>query len=144
VIDDRPEFANSARFPDADVICEDVPTAIARVPYGWQTYLIIATRGHKLDAACVRAAVNADAPYVGLLGSGRKKALIADMLREEGVPASRIDAVRVPVGLDLGGRTPEEIALAVLAEIILTRHGGSGAPLMRESARHAEDATTPA
>ena len=84
---------------------------------------MIATRGHKLDGDCVLAAVKTDARYIGLLGSRRKTVLIAEMLREEGVPQDRIDAIRTPVGLDLGGRTPAEIALSVLAEITQERYG---------------------
>ena len=67
--------------------------------------------------------------YVGLLGSKRKTILIAKMLRDEGVDEDRIRAVHAPVGLDLGGRTPAEIALSVMAELSLERFGGSGKPL---------------
>jgi xanthine dehydrogenase accessory factor len=73
--------------------------------------------------------VKTGARYVGLLGSKRKTILIAQMLRGEGIPEDRIRAVHAPVGLDLGGRTPAEIALSVLAELSLERHGGSGRPL---------------
>ena len=68
-------------------------------------------------------------PYIGLLGSRRKTMLIADMLREEGVTTTRIAAIHAPVGLDLGGRTPAEIALSVLAEITQVRFHGTGRPL---------------
>jgi xanthine dehydrogenase accessory factor len=68
-------------------------------------------------------------PYIGVLGSRRKTVLVADMLREANVPAERIDAIHAPVGLDLGGRTPAEIGLAVLAEITQRRYGGTGRPL---------------
>src|SRR5204862_300125 len=84
--------------------------------------LFVATRGHKLDSQCLRAAVKSGARYVGLLGSKRKTILIAQMLRGEGIPEERIRAVHAPVGLDLGGRTPAEIALSVLAELSLERH----------------------
>jgi xanthine dehydrogenase accessory factor len=70
-----------------------------------------------------------EARYVGLLGSKRKTILIAQMLRGEGLPEERIRAVHAPVGLDLGGRTPAEIALSVLAELSVERYGGSGQPL---------------
>ena len=102
---------------------------MASIDYGPQSYLIVATRGHKLDADCVMAAAGTVVPYIGLLGSRRKTALVHDMLREAGVAPERIAVVRAPVGLDLGGRTPAEIALSVLAEITRLRHGGSGRPL---------------
>lgn len=129
ILEDRPEFASAERFPGATVLEGDVPALLAGLRYTWNTFIVIATRGHKLDADCVLAATRTNARYVGLLGSRRKTVLIAQMLREEGVPAERIGVVRAPVGLDLGGRTPAEIALSVLAEITQIRYHGSGAPL---------------
>ena len=86
-------------------------------------------RGHKLDSVCVMAAVKTEARYIGLLGSRRKVALVREMLREAGVDESRMTAIHSPVGLDLGGRTPAEIALSVLAEITQIRYRGTGAAL---------------
>ncbi len=130
VIDDRPEFASRDRFEGVDeVMNADMVEALGTMPIGWNTLIIIATRGHKLDARCLRAAVRTSARYIGLLGSRRKTILIDRMLRDEGVPEERLRQVHAPVGLDLGGRTPAEIALAVLAELSLERFGGSGRPL---------------
>jgi xanthine dehydrogenase accessory factor len=129
VLEDRPEFSNPERFGGAAVVNGDVPQSIGSVDYGWNSYLVIATRGHKLDADCVIAAAKTDVRYIGLLGSRRKTVLIATRLREEGVPEDRIAAVHAPVGLDLGGRTPAEIALSVLAEITAARYQASGQPL---------------
>jgi xanthine dehydrogenase accessory factor len=130
VIDDRAEFASRERFgPGIDVVRMDMADALRTLPIGWNTFIVIATRGHKLDAHCLREAVKRDARYVGLLGSKRKTVLIAKMLHDEGISEERIRAVHAPIGLDLGGRTPAEIALAVLAELSMERHGGSGRPL---------------
>ena len=130
VIDDRPEFSSRERFGRGiDVVRMDMAEALRTMPIGWNSFIVIATRGHKLDAHCLREAVKKDARYVGLLGSKRKTILIAKMLRDEGISEERIRAVHAPVGLDLGGRTPAEIALAVLAELSMERHGGSGRPL---------------
>ena len=129
ILEDRPEFADPERFDGARVIGGDVPSSIAAFQYSPHTYLVVATRGHKLDADCVLAAARTDVRYVGLLGSRRKTVLIEDMLREEGIEASRLAAVHAPVGLDLGGRTPAEIALSVLAEISQMRYRGTGRPL---------------
>ena len=130
VIDDRPEFASRERFgPSIDVIRMDMADALRTMPMGWNTFVVIASRGHKLDAACLREAVKREARYVGLLGSKRKTVLIAKMLRDEGVSEDRIRAVHAPIGLDLGGRTPSEIALSVLSEMSMERHGGTGRPL---------------
>ncbi len=130
VIDDREEYASRERFgPGIDVVRMDMMEALRSLPMGWNSFIVIATRGHKLDSHCLREAVKRDVRYVGLLGSKRKTVLIAKMLREEGVPEERIRRVHAPIGLDLGGRTPGEIALSVLSEISLERFGGSGRPL---------------
>ncbi|MEX2270453.1 MAG: XdhC family protein [Vicinamibacterales bacterium] len=129
ILEDRPEFADPQRFSGARVIQGDVPAAIASFDYGWSSHIVIATRGHKLDADCVLAAVKTRARYIGLLGSRRKTVLIEKMLREEGVDNARIRAIHAPVGLDLGGRTPAEIALSVLAEITQQRYQATGQPL---------------
>jgi xanthine dehydrogenase accessory factor len=111
------------------VIAGDVPATIGSLDYEWNSFLVIATRGHKLDADCVVAAARTRVRYIGLLGSRRKTVLIADRLREEGIPEDRVHAIHAPVGLDLGGRTPAEIALSVLAEITAERYQASGLPL---------------
>ena len=123
ILEDRPEFSHPDRFGGARVLAGHIPATLLTLDYGWNSYIVIATRGHKLDADCLLSAVKTDTRYIGLLGSRRKAALVVDMLREEGVPQSRIDAIRTPVGLDLGGRTPAEIALAVMAEITQERYG---------------------
>ncbi len=129
ILEDRPEFADPARFGGATVLHGDVPSTIASLDYGWSSFLVIATRGHKLDAACVEAAVKTRARYIGLLGSRRKTVLVEEMLREQGVTDERIGAIHAPVGLDLGGRTPAEIALSVMAEITQVRYRGTGKSL---------------
>lgn len=130
VLDDRPEFAARERFPaPIEVMNADMAEALRTMTIGWNSFVVIATRGHKLDAQCLRAAVTLPARYVGLLGSRRKTILVARMLRDEGVSEERLRTVHAPIGLDLGGRTPAEIALAVLAEITQERYGGSGRAL---------------
>ena len=108
-----------------------MPAGVASFAYTPHTFLVIATRGHKLDADCVLAAARTDVCYIGLLGSRRKTVLIEEMLRAEGIPSERVGAIHAPVGLDLGGRTPAEIALSIVAEISLIRYGGSGKPLRK-------------
>lgn len=129
IVEDRPEFATGERFPGATVLQGDVPTTLGSLTYAWNSFIVIATRGHKLDADCVLQAVTTNARYIGLLGSRRKTVLIEQMLRDEGVSEDRIAAIRAPVGLDLGGRTPAEIALSVMAEITQIRYHGTGSPL---------------
>jgi xanthine dehydrogenase accessory factor len=129
VLEDRPEFADPTRFGGATVLQGEIADTLTALDYGWSSFIVIATRGHKLDAECVRAAVKTPAAYIGLLGSRRKTVLVEDMLREHGVADERIRAIHAPVGLDLGGRTPAEIALSVMAEITQIRYRGTGKPL---------------
>jgi xanthine dehydrogenase accessory factor len=127
ILEDRPEFASPERFGGARVLSGHIAETLAGQQYGWNSFIVVATRGHKLDGECVLAAVKTGARYIGLLGSRRKAVLIAEMLREAGIPQDRIDAIRTPVGLDLGGRTPAEIALSVMAQITAERYGATGA-----------------
>ena len=130
VVEDRADFAARERFPDGvEVMHADVVQAVATMEIGWNTFIVVATRGHKLDSYALRAAVRTDARYVGLLGSRRKTILVERMLRDEGVPEERLRQVHAPIGLDLGGRTPAEIALSILAELSAERFGGTARPL---------------
>ena len=123
ILEDRPEFADPARFGGAaHVLGGHIPDTLGSLDLGWSSYIVVATRGHKFDGDCVLAAVRTQARYIGLLGSRRKAVLIAEMLRTEGVSDERIAAIRTPVGLDLGGRTPAEIALSVMAQITKERY----------------------
>ena len=123
ILEDRPEFADPARFGGtATVLGGHIPDTLSSLDFGWSSYIVVATRGHKLDGDCVLAAVGTSARYIGLLGSRRKAVLIADMLREHGISDERIASIRTPVGLDLGGRTPAEIALSVMAQITKERY----------------------
>jgi xanthine dehydrogenase accessory factor len=133
ILEDRPAYADPARFEGAAVVAGDVAEGIASMSYGPETFLVVATRGHKMDAECVLAAAGTRARYIGLLGSKRKTILIRDLLDEHGIGQERLDAIHAPVGLDLGGRTPAEIALAILAEITRIRHGGTARPLREAS-----------
>ena len=124
ILEDRPEFADPRRFGGAaTVLGGHIPDTLASLDFGWSSYIVVATRGHKLDGDCILSAVRTKARYIGLLGSRRKAVLIADMLREQGISDERIAAIRTPVGLDLGGRTPAEIALSVMAQITQERYG---------------------
>ncbi len=89
------------------------------------SYLVLVTRGHKGDLDCLRWAVNAPARYVGMIGSKRKFIEICKVLEREGVPSARIERVHSPIGLDIGALTPEEIAVAVVAEMIAVRRNAT-------------------
>jgi xanthine dehydrogenase accessory factor len=130
VFDDRAEYANRDYFPQAEeVLVEDFETGLKALDITPGTWVVIATRSHESDAVALRVVVESPAVYIGLLGSRRKVSLIFKVLREAGVGEDQLARVYAPVGLDLGAETPEEIALSIMAEIIMLRQGGKGQPL---------------
>ncbi len=136
VTDDREEFANPDRFPEADIIVAEKPeSALPQLPINPNTFIIIATRGHRYDNVALEAAALTPAKYVGLLGSKRKTILIYEDLMRSGLPIERIREIRSPVGLDVRGRTPEEIAVSIMAEVLMFRLGGTGQPMKIEDWR---------
>jgi xanthine dehydrogenase accessory factor len=126
VADDRADFADASRLPFAErvVVCEfhDVISAVQLDP---DTYVVIATRGHQHDVVLAGQLVPLPLRYLGMLGSRRKVALTAKVLREWGMTDDAIDRVHAPVGLSIGADTPEEIAVSVVAEMISVRRAGS-------------------
>ncbi len=130
VLDDRPSFANETRFPRAArVLCGPFADALAGYPVDGRTYIIIVTRGHRQDMVCLRRLLGRGAAYLGMIGSRRRVAAILKSLREEGVDEAALSEVHSPIGLDIGAETPAEIAVAILAEVVLVRRGGTGRPL---------------
>jgi xanthine dehydrogenase accessory factor len=133
VSDDRDEFANSKRFPEADIVLTGKPEEVLeKFPVNANSFIIIATRGHRFDNIALYAAVHTPALYVGLLGSKRKTILIYEDLLKSGISPERIKEIRSPIGLDINGRTPEEIAISILAEVLMFRFGGTGLPMKLE------------
>ncbi|MDA0815122.1 MAG: XdhC/CoxI family protein [Chloroflexi bacterium] len=132
VIDDREEFANRERFPMADqVIAEDASEAIPRLGLDANTYVVLVSRGHRQDEEALRASVGRGAAYVGMIGSARRTGTVLRHLAEEGIAPAALDAVSTPIGLDIEAETPEEIAISILAEIIMVRRGGQGGRMRR-------------
>ncbi len=122
VIDDRESYANRERFPEAkEVIAEDFDQAMARLSPTETSYIVIVTRGHRDDMRVLRWAVQTQARYVGMIGSKRKTITIFRELLKEGLAESLFERVHAPVGLDIGAITPEEIAVAITAELIAVR-----------------------
>ena len=122
VIDDRESYANRERFPDAkEIIAEDYEQAMAKLSPSETSYIVIVTRGHRDDMRVLRWAVQTQARYVGMIGSKRKTITIFRELVREGIPEQLFERVHAPVGLDIGAITPEEIAVAITAELIAVR-----------------------
>jgi xanthine dehydrogenase accessory factor len=130
VIDDRPEFSSREKFPDPGVrlITGDFTEALRGLKITPASHVVIVTRGHRHDEICLREVIEKPARYIGMIGSRRRSTTIREHMRREGVGAEHLRRVHSPIGLDIGAITPEEIALAILAEITLARRGGSGAP----------------
>jgi xanthine dehydrogenase accessory factor len=130
VLDDREDFADPAILPEADeVLCEDYETAIDRLPIDANTSIVMVTRGHKQDELSLRRALGRGAGYLGMIGSKRRTATVLQHLRDEGFDADELARVRTPIGLDIGAETPEEIAISIMAEVILLRRGGTAQPM---------------
>lgn len=123
VIDDRPEFANKERLPDADhVIVEEIGKAIQYFPISSDTYLIIVTRGHHHDAEALRQCIASEAAYIGMIGSTRKVELMRKKFLEEGwATPPKFDRVYAPIGIEIQSETVEEIAVSIAAQLVLVR-----------------------
>lgn len=122
VVDDRDAYANRERFPEAaEIIADDFESALRRLAPRESSYLVIVTRGHHDDMRVLRWAVQTPARYIGMIGSRRKTIAIFRELTAEGIAPELFDRVHAPVGLDIGAITPEEIAIAITAELIAIR-----------------------
>ena len=130
ITDDREEFANEDRFPEADIVVSERPEdALPNLPINPNTFIVVATRGHRYDNTALLAAANTPARYVGLMGSKRKTILIYEDLMRSDLGLDRIREIRSPIGLDIKARTPEEIAISIMSEVLMFRLGGSGLPM---------------
>jgi xanthine dehydrogenase accessory factor len=127
VLDDREKFAAADRFPDAAaVVVDDIAGWLAANPLPNGAYAVVVTRGHRHDFEALRLLLPQDLRYLGLIGSRAKVARLYERLVSEGVPAERLRSVHAPIGLDLGAVTPEEIAVAIVAELIAVKYGKLG------------------
>ena len=136
IIDDRDEFANPERFPQAKhIIAEQFDSALPKMEVGANSFILIASRGHGLDLAALRWAVETNARYIGMVASRKKSILLLRELEKAGVSAEKLTRVNTPVGLDIGAITPEEIAVAITAEMIAFRRGVDATMLGMKLAR---------
>ncbi|HZK11112.1 MAG TPA: XdhC/CoxI family protein [Atribacterota bacterium] len=122
IIDDREEFANKDRFPEADeIVTEDIERALTHIKIAPSTYIIIVTRGHLQDQEVLASVIKSKAAYLGMIGSRKKNATVFQQLIEQGVLKEELDKVHAPIGIDIKAQTPEEIAISIIAEIIQVR-----------------------
>jgi len=126
VVDDRESYANRERFPEAkDVFADDFERVLTQLAPNHSSYLVIVTRGHRDDMRVLRWAVDTPARYIGMIGSQRKVIAIYKQLEKEGMAPDKFARVYAPVGLEIGAITPEEIAVAIVAELIAIRRDAS-------------------
>jgi xanthine dehydrogenase accessory factor len=122
VIDDRPEFADPKKFPEAaDVHESPFEGVFDRLPIDQSSYIVIVTRGHIHDRTVLTQSLKTEARYIGMIGSRRKRAIIYKKLLEEGVTQDELDRIYSPIGVDIHAETPEEIAVSIVAELIKVR-----------------------
>jgi xanthine dehydrogenase accessory factor len=127
VIDGRPRFATRERFPQVDDLRIGIPSELVQqVPLIKTTALVLVAHDYKYDVPVLRHALKSPVGYIGLLGSSRRGAAILNLLREDGVAEDALERVRVPIGLDLGAQSAPEIALAIMAEILMVQRGATG------------------
>ena len=120
VVDDREEFASRSRLPDSRIklLVSDYDNATAKLTISSGTVIVIVTRGHQYDEHCLKSVISSGAAYIGMIGSRRRVLSVFHKLVSEGVAERELQRVHAPIGLRIGARSPQEIAVSILAEII--------------------------
>jgi xanthine dehydrogenase accessory factor len=122
VIDDRAEFANADRFPEADtILAEDFSKSFPKLKIDKSSYIVIVTRNHQYDDMVLEWAAGTKAKYIGMIGSKTKTKAVFSHLIAKGIAKEQLARVHAPIGLEINAQTPEEIAVSILAEIIKVR-----------------------
>jgi len=126
ILDDRPDYANHERFPNADeILVGPFEERLQKIPLHSQSYVVLITRGHAYDRECLRAVLGRGAAYIGMICSLRRKASTFGLLQQEGYSSEQLQEIYAPIGLDIGGETPEEIAVSIISEIVALRNQGA-------------------
>jgi xanthine dehydrogenase accessory factor len=126
VVDPRSAFASRARFPHVDELLVEWPSlALEKLRLDASTFVVCLSHDDKIDLPALQYALDTPAPYVGILGSRKTHAKRLSALRQARIPDEKLERIHAPIGLDLGARSPEEIALAIMAEIVASQHGAS-------------------
>jgi xanthine dehydrogenase accessory factor len=136
VVDGRERFATRERFPDADEIRIGLLADIAaEMDYDASTFVILVAHDYKFEVPVLRVVLQREPAYIGLLGNRSRGGAVLRFLAEEGIGAEQLARVHVPIGLDIGARTPSEIALSVLAEALAVRNRRPGSPMKERTTR---------
>ncbi len=131
VLDDRPSFANAARFPTAQkVLAAPLAETVRGLPLDQDSFIVLVTRGHSHDVECLLEVLDRPVGYIGMIGSQRRvDAVFALLAEERRIDPAKFDRIYAPIGLDIGARTPAEIAVCIMAEIINVYRGGPAVSL---------------
>jgi xanthine dehydrogenase accessory factor len=138
VVDDRPQYAHPARFPTAKQVIagpfrEELIALREKSPFDKHTYIVLVTRGHQHDVDCLVEVLDDPLGYIGMIGSQRRIRAVFELLEQErGISPQKFDRVYAPVGLDIGARTPAEIAVCIMAEIINVMRQGPAIPMSEQ------------
>lgn len=142
VIDERRDLADPAAFGESvQLTLGDIPQTLHELVPDESSFIVIVTRGHHLDEETLRAALETNAAYIGMIGSPSKVRHIFKDLLQQGITRETLARVHAPIGLDLGAETPDEIALSIAAEIVMLRRHASGSSL--QSMHHLLDEADP-
>jgi xanthine dehydrogenase accessory factor len=124
IVDDRPEYANAQRFPEAArTLAVEFEEALRHVDIKPSTYIVIVTRGHRSDEEILARVVNSPAKYIGMIGSRRKVLTTYEHLVKRGVSVETLKHIHAPIGIEIGAKTAEEIGVSVVAQLIAVRRG---------------------
>ncbi len=127
VVEDRPSFADQARKAGADrVICDSFEHGLEQIPGGLQTYFVVMTRGHRYDEVCLTAILKKSYAYTGMMASRGRAARMRSLLLEQGFSKEKVEELRTPIGLSIHAKTPEEIAISVIAQMIEVKNSSGG------------------
>lgn len=130
VLDDRPDFLTPERFPTADqLLAGPYRETLAGVQMDSDTHVVLVTRGHVHDQACLEQVIDSPAAYIGMIGSNLRVRTVMGHAKERGYDVGKLKRVYAPIGLDIGSQTPAEIGLAIMAEIVNVHRGGKGTSL---------------
>ena len=123
MVDNRPAFANQMQLPQADrIIAKPYADTLAELTWDERTYIVIVTHGHQHDQEILSFCAHKPFAYLGMIGSRNKVGAVLATLAVQGIPKEVLAAIHTPIGLDLGGQSPAEIAIAIAAEWIALQH----------------------